>query len=85
MKFVLHSVLAAGLFIAPVAAFAGYGAIAIGTTDPSRWGVSYGWADLNQAEAQALAQCQSTGEPCYIYNTELNSCIYGPDSTWVCN
>ena len=72
------------LLLAP-AAYAGYGAIAIGSSDPTRWGVSYGWDDLGSAVNAALAQCEATGEPCYIYNTELNSCIYGPDQTWACN
>ena len=65
--------------------FAGWGAIALGRFDQTRWGVSYNQPNLFMAQQAALMACQATGQPCYIYNWEFNSCIYGPYGTWTCN
>ncbi len=85
MKNTILALSALAVILVSSVSFAGFGAIAIGTYDSTRWGVSDGWGDLGSAEDAALNSCQSNGEACYIYSWEQNECIYGPDGTWACN
>ncbi|MGB6537571.1 MAG: DUF4189 domain-containing protein [Xanthobacteraceae bacterium] len=85
MRRALMTLLVLGGTLAPTGAFAGWGAIACDVRGTGACGVSYGWANLAVAEAQAIAYCRRGGYNCSIYRWEHNECIHGPNGSYTCN